>query len=382
MNILVFIITLLILVILHELGHFLVAKKFGIKVLEFGFGIPPRAWGKKIGETIYSLNWLPFGGFVKLLGEDSDEIKDEKEKVNEDTWKKRSFATQNVWRRIYVVIAGVAMNLILAWILFWIVLGAQNFSAQVPLFFPYQFVGVEQVEEEVILVGEVTKESPAEASGLKQGDRILSLNGKNLKSADELVRETRELAGKEITLTISDIEKNNTREIKVTPRANPPEGQGPLGVKLGGLSVATLNYEKPWQKVLAGPVHSYNLASYSFSILGRLISTSISSNNLAPVSSAVSGPVGITTMVGDILSIKNPLIPYLNFLGLLSLNLAIFNVLPIPGLDGGRLFFLTIEAVTKKRAHATIERFAHTAGFALLIALALLITFSDIKKLI
>ncbi len=111
--ILVFIVTLLILVVIHELGHYLVAKKFNIKVLEFGFGIPPRAWGKKIGETIWSLNWLPFGGFVRLLGEDESD-----KSVLGD---KRSFAKAAIWKRITVVIAGVGMNLLLAWVLFYIV---------------------------------------------------------------------------------------------------------------------------------------------------------------------------------------------------------------------------------------------------------------------
>lgn len=382
MNILVFIITLLILVILHELGHFLVAKKFAIKVLEFGFGIPPKIFGKKIGETIYSLNWLPFGGFVRLLGEDADEIKDEKEKVSKETWKKRSFAAQNVWKRIAVVVAGVVMNLSLAWALFYVVLASQGFSAQVPLFYPFKFVGVNQTQEELILVEDVAENSPAAKSGIKKNERVLALNGKELKSSKDLVEETKLNAGKKITLTISDPEKISKRDVEVTPREAPPKGEGALGVRLGSFPVATLSYEEPLQKVLSGPIHSYNLASYSFNILGKLIAVSISSNNIQPVSGAVSGPVGITSMVGDILSIKNPIIPYLNFLALLSLNLAIFNVLPIPGLDGGRLFFLSIEAVTRKRTHATLERYAHTIGFAVLMALALLITFSDINKLL
>src|SRR3989344_5492950 len=125
LTIIIFILTLLFLVVIHELGHFLMAKKFGIKVEEFGFGIPPRAWGKKIGETLVSINWLPFGGFVKLLGE--DEI--DKNLLNN----KRSFASQSVFKRIIVVVAGVAMNFILAFILFYFILGFQGFKTSLPL---------------------------------------------------------------------------------------------------------------------------------------------------------------------------------------------------------------------------------------------------------
>src|SRR5260221_688531 len=131
MFIVVFIITILILVVIHELGHFLVARKFNIKVLEFGFGIPPRAWGKKWGETLISLNWLPFGGFVRLLGEDESDP--------ETLKNKRSFASQAVWKRILVVVAGVGINLLLAFVLFYLVIAAQNFKVQLPLLTTYHF---------------------------------------------------------------------------------------------------------------------------------------------------------------------------------------------------------------------------------------------------
>lgn len=370
-TIIVFIFTLLILVISHELGHFLAAKKFGVKVLEFGFGLPPRVFGKKFGETIFSLNWLPIGGFVKLFGEDETD----KEVLNS----KRSFAAKPVLQRIGIVVAGVVMNFLLAAILFWVVLGAQGFKEQIPLLTPFQFVGVNQTNETIILIGGVTEDSPAASSGIKSGDRVLELNGVKLESSEQVINLTKQYAGQEVTFTLQDQSKNN-REVAVTPRENPPVGQGPLGVELGSVTIANLNYETPAQKVAAGVVHSYNLTAYSMSILGNLISTSISTRNLDPVSQSVSGPVGITNLTGAILQTESPLIPYLNFVALLSLNLAVINILPFPALDGGRLFFLVIEAVTRRKVKPEVERWIHTVGMAILIALILLITFSDIQK--
>ncbi|OGE14813.1 hypothetical protein A3F00_04415 [Candidatus Daviesbacteria bacterium RIFCSPHIGHO2_12_FULL_37_11] len=373
-TVIIFIITLFILVVIHELGHFLVAKKFNIKVLEFGFGIPPRAFGKKFGETLVSLNWLPFGGFVKLLGEDET---DKKALENE-----RSFASQKVGKRIAVVVAGVAMNLILAWVLFYVVLGFQGFKVQFPLFLDHKFIGVEQKNELSILISSVTKDSPAELSGIKAGQKVVTINDEFVKSREDLVLKTRELAGRELKLTVSDPSGNEFKSVQIIPRKDPPKGQGPLGVSLAEVTIANLHYANPLEKAFAGPIHSINVVAYSGKILGMFISESIQTRKLEPISQTVSGPVGITSVVNTILTeVKNPLLPYLDFVALLSLNLAVMNVLPIPALDGGRLFFLLFEAVTRKRVHAEFEKWVHTAGMVLLLTLMLLVTFSDIKKL-
>ena len=374
MFVIVFIITILVLVVIHELGHYFAAKWFNIKVLEFGFGIPPRAWGKKIGETIWSLNWLPFGGFVRLLGEDEadPEVLDNK----------RSFAAQAIWKRTTVVVAGVVMNLLLAWALFYIVLGAQGFKTKLPLLTEYQFTGVNQTTETAIIVGNIADGSPAQQAGLKDGDRILSVNGSPVTGADQFVSEIKSNAGKEVKLTISDIQGSSTRDVSLVPRENPPEGQGALGVSLGGLQTVTLSYDTPMQKLFAGPIHSYNLIGYSGKILGDTISFAFKEKDIAPVSNAVAGPDGITAVVQQILAVENPLIPYLDFVAALSLNLAVVNVLPFPGLDGGRLFFLAIEAITRKKTHAVIEKYVHTVGLLVLLSLIALITISDIRKLI
>lgn len=374
MFIIVFLITILILVLVHELGHFLAAKKFNIKVLEFGFGLPPRIIGKKIGETIYSLNWLPFGGFVRLLGED------ETEKTALEN--KHSFASQKVTKRIVVVVSGVVMNLILAWVLFWIVLGFQNFKTQIPLITPHQFLGVTQVDEKIILIGEVTPGSPAEMAGISSGDRVIAFNDSQIEDANQLVKKIQESLDKKVKLTLSDPQKTTFRNVEVIPRKNPPPNQGALGVSLGTFTIANLDYSDPWQKLLAGPIHGFNLTVYSWEILSQTVARAIKMGDFTPVSQNVAGPVGITSIVKNILSIKNPLLPYLDFMAVLSLNLAIVNILPFPGLDGGRLLFLVMEGLTRKRTHPTLEKYLHTIGLAILLSLIFLVTISDIRKLI
>lgn len=372
-TIIVFIFTLLVLVISHELGHFLAAKKFGIKILEFGFGLPPKIFGKKIGETLFSLNALPIGGFVKLFGEDETD-----KEVLKNT---RSFASKPVFQRIVVVVAGVVMNISLAVILFWIVLFARGFEESIPLLVPHQFVGVNQVNESVILIGGVSPGSPAEQVGIKGGDRVIEVGGVKLENSDQFVEFTKQRSGEKLTLTLVD-PTEKIRRVEVVPRVNPPEGQGPLGVEIGTVSIAHLKYETFMQKIASGVVHSYNLTTYSFDILGKLIATSLAMRNLEPVSQSVAGPVGITNLTNSILQTESPLIPYLNFVALLSLNLAIINILPFPALDGGRIFFLLIEAVTRRKVKPEVERWVHTVGMAILIALIVVVTLSDIGKLL
>lgn len=371
-TVIIFIVTILVLVLVHELGHFLVAKKFNVLVEEFGFGIPPKAWGKKFGETIISINWLPFGGFVRLLGEDE---------VNETVTKNpRSFTEQPVGKRIGIVLAGVVMNLLLAWLLFYIVLGFQGFKSEFPLVLPHQFVGVDQKNESLVMIQSVASTSPAGEVGLKTGERVVAINDQFVTGSHDVINKINQQEGKEFKLTLSDPKMQKFRVVNITPRVNPPSGQGPLGVSLGEFELAKLQYNGV-SRVFAGPIHSVNIAVYSGKILGHLIGASFKEKSLGPVSQSVAGPVGITSVANSILtSSDRPLLPYLDFVAVLSLNLAVMNVLPFPALDGGRLFFLLIEAITRKKVHAKFEKLVHTIGMAILLTLIVLVTFSDIKK--
>lgn len=350
-SIIIFILTLLTLVVIHEFGHFLLAKRFGILVKEFGFGIPPRIWGKKIGETLYSINWLPFGGFVKLLGEeDSHEGSPE-----------RNFARKPVFQRIVVVIAGVTMNLILAWILFYAVIAAQNFRVITPALDPGVYIA--KVEENF----------PAREAGIKPGDKLLSVDGKSVSSFDEARKLIKE---KESAISLKLQDSKGVREVVLS--AKEVEGERLIGVVFAPFLVK--EYKTPVEKIFSGITYSFDLTVLTFAGLGKTFSQ-LFTGDFAKVSQQVSGPVGIAVMSTQFLQEGwQAAIPYLWFVGIISLTLAIFNIFPIPALDGGRLLFLLVEAVTRKKVKAEIENLIHQIGFAALLALALLVTYSDIKK--
>lgn len=373
LTIVIFIFTLLVLVLVHEFGHFIIAKKFKVKVEEFGFGLPPRIFGRKVGETIISLNALPIGGFVRLFGEDEVDSKILKHKD--------SFASKPVGQRIAIVVAGVIMNFILAVILFWIVLFGKGFKEEIPLFFPYNFVGVNQINETVILVGEVAKKSPAEKVGIISGDRITKVNEIKLNNADEFLYIVNKNAGEMITLTVVNHE-DQVRQIEVVPRSTPPKGEGPLGIQLGTVTMANLTYATPLQKAAAGFTHSYNFTVYSFKIFGSLIGNAIQTKSYEPLGQTVSGPVGITQLANSVLQTDSPILPYLNLIALLSLNLAVINIFPFPALDGGRLIFLLMELIGKKRINPNFEKKVHMVGMVFLLFLIFLVTVLDIRKII
>lgn len=359
LSIIIFILTLLILVVIHELGHFIMAKRFSVKVEEFGFGIPPKIFGKKIGETLYSLNALPLGGFVRLLGE--DEI-DKKLLSNP-----RSFASQNVWKRILIVVSGVVMNLILSWIIFYAVIFYQNFKIIYPTLEPAVFVGY------------LEKDFPAQKMGVEVGDRILKVDGKEVKKFEDARNFIREKKGDPVTLTLADIDGNNLKQIAVTPKK--VEGGDSL-IGVGFSPMAIKQYTTPVEKIFSGITYAADLTRVTFVGLGKLVQQ-ITYGDFREASQSVAGPVGLANMSNNILSGGKQALPfYLWFVGVISLTLSIFNVLPIPALDGGRLLFLLLEAVSKKRVREDIERLVHQIGFMLLLALALLVTYSDIRKML
>jgi regulator of sigma E protease len=386
LTIIVFLLILSVLVLIHEGGHFFVAKKLGIKVEEFGFGFPPRMFGKKIGETIYSINWLPIGGFVKLYGEDEAgagkiDLK-KKKKLSKDL--SRAFFAKSAWQRAIVIVAGVVMNAILAAIIFYIFLGISGFKTDIPLLSNYKFFGVNQTNVEEVVISDVAKNSPAEKRGLKAPIEVVAINGQKIKSSDEFVAIVGKNKGHEIEITWSNLQTNEIHKTRVTPRLNPPKDEGALGVGLYSLSSAVLNYSTPVQKIFSGITYPINLMAYNIDVMGQLVKISLQKKTTEPLSQGVSGPVGIASVTGSILQIQNlreKILGLLNLAGLLSISLAFFNVLPIPALDGGRLFFILIEAFTGKKVNPRIEGITHTIGMMILLALMVLITFKDIGKL-
>jgi regulator of sigma E protease len=385
-TLLVFLIILSLLVLIHEAGHFFVAKLFGIKVEEFGYGLPPRAWGKKIGETLYSINWLPFGGFVKLYGEDeagSGSIKVKKSALpTEDI--DRAFFSRSVPQRAAVVVAGVVMNALLAVLIYYVFLGMSGFKTELPLLGDYHFFGVEQKNVSQIIINGIQKDSPAAKARIPEGSKVTSINGQQFTSAAAFSTFIAAHKGKTITLAWQNLQTNATGQAVLIPRINPPKGQGALGISFYPLDTAVLSYSSPSEKIFSGFVHPANLMLYQFDVLKKIIGVSVKQKTAEPLSGAVSGPVGIYNVVGMMVAIpdtKERILQLLNLTGLLSLSLAFFNVLPIPALDGGRLFFIIIEGITRKKVSPKFESMAHTVGMAVLLTLIILVTFKDIFKL-
>lgn len=366
-TVIIFLLILSVLVMLHELGHFLMAKRAKIGVEEFGFGLPPRLWGKKIKGTIYSINWLPFGGFVRLVGEDpTDKKRNDKD----------SYYIKSLGERVLVVVAGVFMNFVLSVVIFYVVIILLGFKVSLPLVIDHDFKFVKQSKQ--VLVADVNSNSSAEKAGIHSGDSILSASGQQVSSIEDLQKIIRANDNREVPLVLENPTNNKTRMVSVTPVYNEELKVPVIGVGLGELVV--LNYETLPQKVFSGFAHSYNTVVYSGKIFGQLISYSVKQKDITPVKEGVSGPVGIAEITGQAIALGP--ISVLQLMGLLSLNLAVINVLPIPALDGGRFFFLIIEAITRKKIYPNVEKWVHTVGFAVLLALIALVTFNDIVKLI
>ncbi|MBI2032978.1 MAG: site-2 protease family protein [Candidatus Levybacteria bacterium] len=395
LTVLVFLVILTILVLIHEAGHFFVAKKLGIKVEEFGFGFPPRAFGIKKGETVYSINWLPIGGFVKLYGEDeagggSLKIKDDPfDKLRTGRLKikdtQRAFFARPVWQRASVVVAGVVMNATLAVLIFYIFLSISQFKTEVPLLGDHKFFGVTQKNVSDVILSSVVKNSPAEKAGLKPGMKVKSVNNDAIEDTKQFIGKINSNKGKEIVMVVEDIASTGQKIIKITPRVSVPKGQGALGVSFFTSTVAKLSYETPVEKIFSGITHPLNLLTYNFDAIGYLVKISLKEKTAAPLSEGVAGPIGIGFYVGNVLQIPElteRILGLLNLAGILSISLAFFNILPIPALDGGRLFFILVEGITGKKVNPRIETMAHTVGFALLLGLILLITLQDVNRFI
>lgn len=398
-TILVFLVILSVLVLVHEGGHFFMAKKMGIKIEEFGFGLPPRAWGKKIGETIYSLNWLPIGGFVKLYGEDlpakpearrwqAGEAGGGKLKIIKGILefkdRHRAFFVKSPWQRAAVVIAGVVMNTILAVFIFYLFLFISGFKTELPLLGDHQFFFVNQKNISDIVISGVAKNSPAEKAGIRPFAKIVSVNGKKIKSVDAFLVLINREKGKEVQIIWQDTKTGKTFTGKLIPRVNPPKNEGAMGVSFFPVSVAVLTYENGLQKIFSGFIHPANLLVYNFDIMGKLIGISVKEKTTAPLSESVAGPVGIYSLVGSIVQIPNlkeRILQGLNLAGILSISLAFFNILPVPALDGGRLVFILIEACTGRKIPEKYESYAHAVGMAILLTLIALITVHDLTRI-
>lgn len=361
---LTFFIILSILVLIHELGHYAVARWIGVHVEEFGLGLPPRIVSKKIGGTIYSLNWLPIGGFVKLAGENEEEhpslartlLAKQGESLRKFFW------ARTKKERAAILVAGVTMNVILA-------VGLTAYLLTQGVLEPSSRVRVEKVQPG----------SPAEIVGLLpddvikfvQVDQLGKFDKKQIAVPSDLINATRQHLGEEIILTIirDDIE----RVVTVTPRTDPPSGQGPLGIVITDLELRTFSWtEIPVEAVRINLVRGRDMFTGVAGTIWKLVT-------LQPSSADVAGPIGIARYTGE--AVKFGWKAVVEFMSILSLNLAVLNILPIPALDGGRLAFVFLEKLIGRRLRPAFERSAHQMGMIILLALILLVSVNDILRL-
>ena len=345
-----FIFVLALLVLSHEYGHFLAAKKNGMLVEEFGFGFPPKIFGWVRNGTQYTFNLLPLGGFVRIKGEDDADMSE------------GSFHAAPIRKQMAVIVAGVAMNMALAVVLLTIVFSVGTVRVNT----------TDHRGEQRITVAEVVTDGPAARAGITEGDIITDVwsgdDHEIIDARDDLPTFTH--AHRREQITIRYLRESEARDITLTPDAS---GEGALGIYIVSLEFIKTDSIHAFGFAIR---ESFVMAWYVIQALGDLVGSLFGG---AGVPGGVAGPVGIAQIAGE--SARAGFITLLELIAVLSVNLAVMNLLPIPALDGGRLFFILIEVVRGKPFPEHIPRIAHTIGFMILMALLLAVTYSDIVRL-
>lgn len=374
LSVLVGLFILVFLVVIHELGHAIVARRNGVVVEEFGIGFPPRAWAKKLKNgMLLTLNWLPLGGFVKLQGE------------TESDSKNGDYGAASYWVKTKILLAGVTINWLLAAIIFTLI---SLFG--IPKIIPNQFqIKSDSVETlQPVTAASVTAGSPAEKAGIKQGDQLLLLNGQQIKTTEDLFNATKTNKGKTVEIVYS---RGSSEASTKAMLNNDNKGQGYLGV--GPNQQTTLR--STWSAPIVGVGTAVQFSWVTLQGLGDVVvrffgglasqlnfngeTRQAGGEKLSQLSNEVAGPIGILGVLFPSAQ-EAGLIPLLLITALISLTLAIMNILPIPALDGGRWFLMTLFRIMKKPLTKEREEAINAAGFAALMILVVLITVSDVKK--
>jgi len=344
-----FIILLSILIFVHEFGHFIAARIAGVGVLKFSLGFGPKIIGKKIGETEYVLSWIPLGGFVKLLGESGNE-----ELPPED--EKRSFFKQPVWKRMLIVLAGPVFNFLLAIVIFTIVFmyGLPNLTAN---------------------IGEVQKDSAAFEAGMMNGDKIITLDGRKIILWEEIKPIIADSKGKEIEAIV---ERGAERKhLLIKPRLSKAkniwgeeESTYLIGVSPAGNTI--IERRNPWDAVIGSISKTWDISKLTILAVVKMLEGVVSPRTLG-------GPIFIAQASGAMA--KEGLIPFILFMAILSINLGVINLFPIPVLDGGHIFFYLIEIVIRREVSVKVKEISQQIGFVALLMLMLFVIFIDIERL-
>lgn len=352
MGVLLFIVILSVLIFVHEFGHFFVARRAGVAVEEFGFGFPPRLWGIQRGPTTYSLNWIPFGGFVRLQGEQG-----------EGDARPDSFVNHAASRQFMIIAAGVVMNLLLAWVLMSSVLtiGVASEQSMVP---HDRFARYAKTYQQVL----VSPASPTAKAGVADGDHLLTINGQHFSTTTELITYVQQQHYP--ALDIRFLHAGATREVAISPTSVNGQPRYGLGVE----TIGQVRY--PWYVASwYGLNLSIRLGWQTLQGLGQVV---VSFVRTGQVSADVTGPVGIAVLTSQISQLG--MVAILQFIALLSISLAVVNFLPIPALDGGRALFILLGRLRGRPINRQVENIIHVAGFYLLLALVILISIRDVRR--
>lgn len=344
-----FIILLGVLIFVHELGHFLAARMAGVGVLKFSLGFGPKIFGKKIGETEYVLSWIPLGGFVKLLGESGNE------ELSPDE-ERRSFCKQSVWKRILIVLAGPGFNFFLAIIIFIVVL----------------IYGLPSLTSEV---GVVQKDSAAFEAGMQNGDTIISINGERIAFWEDIRAIIAETKEKQIEVVV---ERGKEKKIlMIKPRLS--KSKNIFGEDVPAYLIGILPSQKtiierrnPWDAILSSIYKTWEISKLTVLSVVKMIEGVLSPRTLG-------GPIFIAQVAGA--QVKEGIIPFLLFMAVLSINLGVINLFPIPVLDGGHILFYLIEVVMRREVSVKVREWSQQIGFVFLLMLMLFVIFIDIERL-
>lgn len=363
LSVIIFIIILGVLIFVHELGHFLIAKKSGIRVDEFALGFPPRLFSFHRKGTDYSLNWIPFGGYVKIFGENPDE--ESMDKNAQDSFIHKSKGIQ-----ASVLFGGVLFNIIFAWILM-----SVSFMSGFPAVVTEE--NIDQLSDFNVVVTSVAKDSPAHRVGLEMGDALQTLLvGDQViepQSIDEVQSFIAQHADNNITITY--LRSEEQKQVVLEPIHGILEGKQAIGISMSMIGRMQLGF---FPAIAEGFVTTGQMLKEVVVGLWTLITQSIEGET--KLSENVAGPIGIVGLVDDATNFG--FVYLLGFTAFISLNLAVLNLVPFPALDGGRLFFLLIEVIVRRPLNPKILNIINGFGFLVLMILMLLITFNDILNLL
>ncbi len=369
MTVIIFLLVISLLIFVHELGHFLVAKLIGARVDEFAIGFPPRLFSKKYGQTEYSLNALPFGGYVKIYGENPNERTDQ---IEAEEKQQGDLSLKPKWQQALVLVAGVTFNVILAWLLisFSLMSGAPTSVDEIKATYPEAVIS-----DAVLMIIQVSPASPAEKAGLVVGDIITSVETggvrTNSPTVDTFKNEVSK--GQKLNLNLSRDEKK--LEVVVVPELGVVEGKTAIGVGLNEIGLLKLPAH---QALFVGAKSTFVMLTLMVTSFGDLLQTLIAGDK--NITEVVAGPIGIAGMTRDASQLG--FVYLLTFTAFISLNLAVINMIPFPALDGGRLFILFIEAVTRNKIPPKIVNSLNLVGLVLLLLLMLVVSVGDIGRLL